>query len=75
MPLVPLANTAIRKEYQMRKVVFYVLVMFIAVLPLLVVVPTVALIANTNLVFAYQVALMIPITLAILAWYEYWFSK
>jgi hypothetical protein len=59
----------------MRKVLFYVLVMFIAVLPALVVVPTVALIANTSLVFAHQVALMIPITLAIAAWYEYWFSN
>jgi hypothetical protein len=59
----------------MRKVVFYLLVMFIAVLPILVVVPTTALIANSSLVFAHQVALMIPISLAFVAWYEYWFSK
>ena len=74
-PLAQPANTAIRKEYQMRKVVFYLLVMFIAALPILVLIPTAALIANSSLVFAHQVAMMMPITLALVAWYEYWFSK
>jgi hypothetical protein len=57
----------------MRKLVYYALGLTLAALPILVLIPTVALIANSSLVFAYQVALMIPITLALLAWYEFWF--
>jgi hypothetical protein len=57
-----------------KKFAFYLLVLFVAALPLLVLVPIVSFIANTSLVFAHQVALMIPITLLLIAWYEYWFS-
>ena len=53
----------------MRKLAYYALGLVLAALPILVSIPTIATIANSNLVFAHQILAILPIQFA---WAYYW---
>lgn len=58
----------------MRKVAYYALGLVLVALPILVLLPTVIAIANSSLVFAHQVIAVMPLALALVAYYEWMFG-